>query len=91
MTAPTTRKFPNKWPGKCRHCGDKVPAYAGIRVNEDGTWHTEHDGACAGPVPPSPPPVGEVIGVLSTWTVGDVTMILSGDPGYTPRHSREAA
>jgi hypothetical protein len=97
MTAPTQRRFPNKWPGKCIHCGDKVPAYAGIRTrDDDGNWQTEHEPGspyCVSPTnnpPPAPIPRGGT-DVPSVWTVGDVVMVLSGDPGYTPRHAREAA
>jgi len=77
------RTWPNKWPGTCVNCGLNVPAYEGVRVrNADGTYHTEHRPSCTAA---TPEPVGEVIG---TWTVGDVTMTLTGDPNYQPRRAR---
>lgn len=44
---PARPAMPNKFPGKCHHCGVRVPEGAGERVNEGGQWITRHkDGEC---------------------------------------------
>jgi hypothetical protein len=83
----TARRYPNKFPCKCVHCGQTIPAGQGVRIrNSNGSWRSEHEPSCTAH---TSEPVGDV--VLSTMTVGDITLTLTGDPNYRPRRAREEA
>lgn len=41
---------PNRHPGTCPNCGNRVEAEAGLLVRGEGQWHVVHRGECPPPV-----------------------------------------